>query len=148
MSSQMLHGAKHCNVQQVIPIDNFGQLNVLHLPNKNYRRVGKKGRIGGHKEDAKENEFSDGTEVFEGPHPSLLQALYLHLEIRRRLPGVVEDPPKKYTGIQMVDNIERDGGFHRQSGKYKVLLENRLKAFEAYVARGGVMLESDMVDER
>ena len=148
MSSQMLHGSKHCNVQQLIPIDNFGQLNVLHLPNKNYRRVGKKGRLGGNKEGAKENVFGDGTEVFEGPDPSLLQALFLHLEIRRRLPIVVEDPPKQYTGIQMVDDIERDGGFHHQSADYKQRVEKRLKAFQAYAARGGVMLESDMVDER
>ena len=144
----MLHGSKHCNVQQLIPIDNFGQLNVLHLPNKNYRRVGKKGRLGGNKEGAKENVFGDGTEVFEGPDPSLLQALFLHLEIRRRLPVVVEDPPKQYTGIQMVDDIERDGGFHHQSADYKQRVEKRLKAFQAYAARGGVMLESDMVDER
>ena len=148
MSSQMLHGSKHCNVQQVIPIDNFGQLNVLHLPNKNYRRVGKKGRLGGNKEGAKENEFSDGTEVFEGPDPSLLQALQLHLEIRRQRPTVVTDPPKKYEGIQLVDDIERDGGFNRQSREYKIRLEKRLKAFEDYAARGGVMLESDMVNER
>ena len=148
MSSQMLHGSKHCNVQQVIPIDNFGQLNVLHLPNKNYRRVGKKGRLGGYKEGSKENVFGDGHEVFEGPDPSLLQALFLHLEIRRRLPVVVEDPPKEYTGIKMVDDIERDGGFHHQSADYKQRVEKRLKAFQAYAARGGVMLESDMVDER
>jgi len=148
MSSQMLHGGRHCNVQQVIPVDNFGQLNVLHLPNKNYRRVGKKGRLGGNKEGAKENEFSDGSEEFVGADPSLLSALYLHLEIKRALPIVVDDPPREYEGIHMVDDIERDGGFNRQSREYKRELEVRLKAFQDYVARGGVMLETDMIDER
>ncbi|KAL3927187.1 MAG: hypothetical protein SGARI_005391, partial [Bacillariaceae sp.] len=38
MSSQMLYGGRHCNVQQVLPADSFGTLTVLHLPNKNYRR--------------------------------------------------------------------------------------------------------------
>ena len=41
MSSRMLYGRKHCNVQQLLPIETFGVMNVLHLPNKNYRRVGK-----------------------------------------------------------------------------------------------------------
>jgi hypothetical protein len=41
MSSRMLHGSKHCNVQQVLPLESFGTLTVLHLPNKNYRRVGR-----------------------------------------------------------------------------------------------------------
>jgi hypothetical protein len=39
MSSQMLYGGRHCGVQQVIPVNSFGTLTVLHLPNKNYRRV-------------------------------------------------------------------------------------------------------------
>jgi len=40
MSSQMLYHKKYCNVQQVLPVRSFGSLTVLHLPNKNYRRVG------------------------------------------------------------------------------------------------------------
>lgn len=148
MSSQMLHGKRHCNVQQVIPIDHLGQLSVLHIPNKNYRRVGKKGRIGGNKDGAEENEFGDGKEQFAAADSSLLSAMNLHLDMRRLRPVAVEMPPEKYTGIDMVDDIKRDRGFMRQGADYRDLVDRRLEAFQSYVARGGVMVESDMIDER
>lgn len=131
MSSQMLYGSQHCGVQQVIPIDKFGALTVLHLPNKNYRRVGKKGRLGGHgsKEDV---QFSDGTEVIEGPSKQLLTAMELHIEMRRRWRA---QPQLPYKGIQMVDDV-RGGRFP--------LIDKRMLEFRAYESRGGVMSEEDM----
>lgn len=74
MSSQQLFGSRHCNVQQVLPMDKFGALTVLHVPNKNYRRVGK----------YRKRKFSDGTEEFD-INPDLLTALQLHLEVRKQL---------------------------------------------------------------
>lgn len=121
---------------------------MLHIPNKNYRRVGKKGRIGGNKDGAEENEFGDGKEQFAAADSSLLSAMNLHLDMRRLRPVAVEMPPEKYTGIYMVDDIKRDRGFMRQGADYRDLVDRRLEAFQSYVARGGVMVESDMIDER
>lgn len=123
MSSQMLYGGRHCNVQQVLPKDKFGTLTVLHLPNKNYRRVGK----------YRKREFSDGTEVFEQPHSSLLTAMELHLATRRAWPL---EPQIPYRGIRMVDEVNRERS---------PLLERRMQEYEAYVKRGGVLSEDDMI---
>lgn len=122
MSSQMLYGGRHCNVQQLLPKEKFGTLTVLHLPNKNYRRVGK----------YRNREFSDGTEVFEQPHSSLLTAMELHLSTRQAWPP---EPQIPYRGIRMVDEVFRE----RSS-----LLERRMREYEAYVKRGGVLSEEDM----
>lgn len=129
MSSHMLHGSKHCNVQLVIPIDQFGQLNVLHLPNKNYRRVGKQGRIGGSASNV-ENQFATGKEKFDAPSSTLLTAMKVHLALREAYP--VKEK-QVYTGIKMIDEWGSHGG----------LLTERMKAYEGYVARGGVMLSTD-----
>jgi hypothetical protein len=131
MSSQMLYGSRHCGVQQVIPVDKFGALTVLHLPNKNYRRVGKKGRLGGHllKEDVK---FNGDAEVIHGPSTQLLTAMELHIEMRKRWPA---QPQLPYKGIQMVDDV-RGGRFP--------LIDERMHEFREYEARGGVMSQEDM----
>jgi len=124
MSSQMLYGGRHCHVQQVIPKDKFGTLTVLHLPNKNYRRVGK----------YRNRQFSDGTEVFEQPHASLLTAMELHLGVRQAWPAA---PQKPYQGIRMIDQV--DNPPDRTD-----LLGRRMKEYEEYVERGGVLSEDDM----
>ena len=51
MSSQMLYGTSHCGVRQLLPVEGFESLTVLHLPNKNYRRFGTQNRIGGRDKD-------------------------------------------------------------------------------------------------
>ena len=133
MSSQQLYGNKHCNVQQVIPMDKFGILTVLHLPNKNYRRVGKKGRLGGNNAKDDDNEAPEGEEeVIEGPSKQLLTAMELHIEMRRRWPARPQFP---YKGIQMVDEVR---------GGRNSMLDRRMREFRAYEARGGVMSEEDM----
>jgi hypothetical protein len=111
-------------VQQVLPKDKFGALTVLHLPNKNYRRVGK----------YRQRVFSDGTEVFEQPHESLLTAMELHLGVMQAMPGKPQFP---YRGIQMVDevDVQRDR---------TPLLERRMQEYNDYVKRGGVLNEDDM----
>lgn len=124
MSSQMLYGGHHCGVQQVIPVDSFGTLTVLHLPNKNYRHVGHF-RIG---------IFSDGTETFDHALSSgLLTAMMLHLEIRRNMKKI---PRMPYNGIRMVDEVGRDGR--------TPLLERRMSEYQAYVDRGGILSDDDM----
>ena len=139
MSSHMLYGSRHCNVNQVLPMNHFGAFNVLHLPNKNYRRVGKKGRIGA-QEGAPENKFSDGTETFVGPDPSLLSAMQLHKAIiqnlRPQYKGNID-----YNGIVMIDEIE-DGTF-RNYVEHMDNVRNVMKRYQDYVDRGGVLLESD-----
>ena len=131
MSSQQLYGTKHCHVQQLIPMEQFGALSVLHLPNKNYRRVGKKGRIGGH-DSLVDNKFPDGTESYENISPLLLTAMRLHIDMRRLWPV---SPQVPYWGIQMKDQVE--------NGRTP-LLERRMAEYKAYVARGGVMTIDDM----
>lgn len=146
MSSQMMYGGRHCAVKQLIPVENFGQLTVLHLPNKNYRRVGKQGRLGG-SDNAPKNEFSDGTEVFQRASSELLKGLELHIEIKRQFPNlqttnVGEDGGRKrYTGIRMVDT---DINFRNMHKNHRAAAETRLEAYKAYVERGGYMVASDM----
>lgn len=123
MSSQMLYGGRHCGVQQVIPAKSFGSLTVLHLPNKNYRRVG----------HFRNRTFSDGTEQFNfGPTGHLLTAMALHIDLRKSLPIAPQHP---YKGITMVDKVHR--------GRTP-LLERRMEEYRAYVDRGGVLSEKDM----
>ena len=123
MSSQMLYGGRHCGIQQVLPISRFGTLTVLHLPNKNYRRVG----------HFRNREFSDGTEKFE-ISTSLLTALRLHLELIQHSP---RPPRTPYWGVTMVDKVDnpRDRS---------LLLERRMAEYQAYIDRGGVLSQDDM----
>jgi hypothetical protein len=114
-------------------MDKFGALTVLHLPNKNYRRVGKKGRLGGN--EAKEEnkvQFADGTEIIEGPSKQLLTAMELHVEMRRKWPTTPQLP---YRGIQMIDEVQ---------GGRSAMIDRRMREFRAYAARGGIMSEDDM----
>jgi hypothetical protein len=124
MSSQMLYGGRHCHVQQVIPMDQFGALTVLHLPNKNYRRVGR----------YRNRTFADGTEVFDQPRATLLTAMQLHLSMRQHWPAQPQIP---YQGIRMVDEVD-------DKRARTPLLERRMAEYQAYVERGGVMSLDDM----
>merc|ERR1712176_1414848 len=143
MSSQMLYGNRHCAVTQLLPVENFGQLTVLHLPNKNYRRVGKQGRLGGN-DNSPKNEFSDGTEKFDKTNPDLLKGLELHIAIKRQFPDLKRTnvgEGNRYKGIRMVDtdvNLGRVGKNHKKNA------ERRLEEYRAYVARGGYLIDSDM----
>jgi hypothetical protein len=113
---------KNIGVQQVIPKESFGALTVLHLPNKNYRRVGK----------YRNRQFADGSEVFELPHESLLTAMELHLSVRKEIPS---EPQFPYRGIRMVDEVIKDR---------MPLLERRMREYEDYVKRGGILSADDM----
>jgi hypothetical protein len=146
MSSQMLHGKRHCNVQQLIPIKNFGQLTVWHMPNKNYRRVGKKGRIGGGTVD---NEFGTGKENFSGPDASLPTEMELHLQMRKLYPMTAS---AKYNGILMIDEVDRSRRLGRTFGTkdndYFQLLDERMNAYNAYVDRSGILGQTDFLNWR
>jgi hypothetical protein len=122
----MLYGGRHCHVQQVLPVASFGTLTVWHLPNKNYRRVG----------HFHNRTFSDGTEQFDhGLSSGLLTAMTLHLEMVQNFPP--PQPRKPYHGITMVDQI-----FDRE--ERTPLLERRMREYQAYVDRGGVLSIDDM----
>eukprot|EP01082_Thalassiosira_pseudonana_P012783 g11486.t1 g11486 contig5:978954-980618(-) len=142
MSSQMLYGGRHCGVKQLLPVENFGQLTVLHLPNKNYRRVGKQGRLGG-SDNAPKNEFSDGTEVFQQSSPDLLRALELHVEMKRQFPDLKTSNVggERYVGVRMVDT---DIDLRGYAKNHREAAERRLEAYREYVARGGYMVEEDL----
>jgi hypothetical protein len=130
MSSQMLYGSSHCNVQQVLPVDSFGTLTLLHLPNKNYRRVG----------HFRNRTFSDGTESFDHGVPgSLLTSMRLHLEIQIFFDKL---PSYPYTGIQMVDECSCKSCENRND--CSPLLGRRMEEFRAYIERGGVLSKDDM----
>ena len=124
MSSRMLYGKSHCGVKQLLPMDSFGTMNVQHLPNKNYRRVGR----------FRNRTFSDGTEVFE-VSSSLLTEMKLHVELRN---ATNQKPTIPYNGIMMVDEV----GDRRRDRSAS--LERRLGEFQAYVDRGGILSKDDM----
>lgn len=148
-SSQMLYGSSHCNVQQVIPMDRFGSFNVFHLPNKNYRRVGKKGRLGG-TEDSPLNEFGDGKTKFVGPSHILLTAMELHVEIEKNFPSEKRSYRKKnysnnYQGvIRMVDDEFDPIPYFKGKEHHMEIIKKRMKAYNDYVLRGGIMSKEDM----
>mmetsp|Transcript_30964 Transcript_30964/g.36130 ORF Transcript_30964/g.36130 Transcript_30964/m.36130 type:complete len:492 (+) Transcript_30964:202-1677(+) len=140
MSSRMLHGGKHCNVQQLIPMKNFGQMTVWHLPNKNYRRVGKKGRLGG---GGVENEFATGDEKFDLPDASLPTAMQMHLELRKAFPKVKSvSEGKEYNGIVMINDIDTQRIFKRFK-QHMEMVDGRMKSYEDYVSRGGQLSDVD-----
>mmetsp|Transcript_30055 Transcript_30055/g.72144 ORF Transcript_30055/g.72144 Transcript_30055/m.72144 type:complete len:327 (-) Transcript_30055:18-998(-) len=104
MSSQQLYGSHHCNVQQLLPMESFGALTVLHLPNKNYRRVGRKGRLGGSKDKQKEMEdISAMQAALPVVSSQLLTAMQLHTALRAKWPPKPQIP---YKGIVMLDQVE------------------------------------------
>jgi hypothetical protein len=132
MSSQMLHGSRHCNVQQVIPIDKFGELTVLHLPNKNYRRVGRHGRLGGGKGGTPAHQVY-GNETFTPTSSLLVSAMQLHIEFAKRWPKTPNIP---YNGPVFMENRGCDQPFRK--------VKEMMNAYKAYVDRGGVMSDEDM----
>eukprot|EP00531_Pseudo-nitzschia_arenysensis_P007505 CAMPEP_0116137848 /NCGR_PEP_ID=MMETSP0329-20121206/12460_1 /TAXON_ID=697910 /ORGANISM="Pseudo-nitzschia arenysensis, Strain B593" /LENGTH=444 /DNA_ID=CAMNT_0003632777 /DNA_START=167 /DNA_END=1501 /DNA_ORIENTATION=- len=123
MSSKMLYGRRHCGVEQVIPIDSFETLTVLHLPNKNYRRVGR----------FRNRTFSDGTEHFE-VSSSLLTEMKLHVELRN---ATKQRPTIPYNGVTMVDEVDK-------KRDRSAMLERRLSEYQAYVDRGGILSADDI----
>ena len=132
MSSQMLYGNRHCNVQQVIPIDKFGELTVHHLPNKNYRRVGRHGRLGGGKQGTAAHAVY-GNETFTPTSALLLSAMDLHIELTKRWPRASQQP---YTGPVYMVNQGCDSP--------AVKVRRMMHEYDAYVERGGVMSDDDM----
>jgi hypothetical protein len=106
-------------------MESFGLFNVLHLPNKNYRRVG----------HFRNRTFSDGSEKFDfGASGALLTAMHLHLEMRRHFPATPQHP---YRGTVMIDEV-------RKSMDRTPLLDRRMGEYQAYVDRGGILSEEDM----
>lgn len=78
--------------------------------------------------------FSDGTETFEQPSDRLLTAMEFHLGFRSVYGGAPQNP---YRGIRMVDEVNH-------AADRNALLERRMKEYEAYVKRGGVLSDDDM----
>jgi len=125
MSSKHLYDRTHgCNVVQVLPVNSFGTLTVLHVPNKNYRRVG----------HFRNRTFSDGTETFDFGSASLLSEMRLHIELRK---ATMQVPTVPYAGIRMVDEVSK-------RKDRTPLLERRMGEYQAYVDRGGILSEEDM----
>jgi len=138
MNSAMLYSKTYCAVQQVLPFQRFGALTVHHLPNKNYRRVGKKGRIGGTDKGA-EVQFADGSEQFQGPSDLLLTEMQLHMAMAKKFGG---HSGGEYSGIEMVNDMTEDKTMPDK--RHRKLVDIRMAAFEEYKKRGGIMAEEDM----
>ena len=68
ISIQMLYGQQHRNVIQLLPIQTFGTLTVLHVPN-NYRRAGKHNN----------RTVSNGSEVFHAAHETILTDIWNYI---------------------------------------------------------------------
>lgn len=129
MSSQMLYGKMHCNVQQLLPVDTFSSLTVLHIPNKNYRRVGK----------YQNRTFSDGTEVFTKPHDTLLTEMQLHIALKKYKQSWTKSSSNIYTGsVTMIDEVDTEED--RTS-----MLDLRMEDYRQYIGRGGLLTEDDMM---
>merc|ERR1711862_162732 len=145
MSSVMLLGKSHCGVQQLLPIDSFESLTVLHLPNKNYRRVGKQGRLGGaQNKDAPPNEFRDGTEKFAALDPNLITELEFHIALRKKYP-MEESKGNEYNGIIMIDEVNKGVRNHlKPDPDFLEKLEENMDQYDEYVSRGGVLINKDM----
>jgi len=114
-------------------------LTVLHLPNKNYRRIGKKGRLGGGTGDI---EFATGKETFDTPHESLPTEMQVHLSIRKAFPVKAKND-KNYKGIVMVDEIGEEP--HPQPHHPQRVLD-KMAAYNEYVSRGGILSSKDIED--
>jgi len=136
MSSQQLYAPKHCGVQQVIPFDHFGALTCLHLPNKNYRRVG----------HFRNRTFASGKEEFD-MGAQLLSAMGLHMEMRAINLGKPQHP---YRGIVMEDKVDRSGKWSYDQKKkfskedYLDMVDRRMRDFEQYSSRGGLLSMDDL----
>ena len=153
MSSQMLYGQQHCNVIQLLPIQTFGTLTVLHVPNKNYRRVGKYNN----------RTFSDGSEVFHAPHETILTDMELHIALRKfsydtatmqqqqqqqqqqhNEPKAIK---KQYHGkITMMDDRHRyEISFKDEKDiEYIEMIHRRMKEYENYVDRRGILSHEEL----
>eukprot|EP00559_Dactyliosolen_fragilissimus_P001853 CAMPEP_0184865606 /NCGR_PEP_ID=MMETSP0580-20130426/18614_1 /TAXON_ID=1118495 /ORGANISM="Dactyliosolen fragilissimus" /LENGTH=323 /DNA_ID=CAMNT_0027364881 /DNA_START=486 /DNA_END=1454 /DNA_ORIENTATION=+ len=140
ISSFMLYHERYCNVQQIIPINRFGQLTVHHLPNKNYKRVGLRGRIGAVK-GAPGVQFGFGNESYV-PDVDLPTAIKSHLDIRVSYP-VVRKNGYVYNGLMMVNEVDYSESF-RNRNEHQRRVDQAMNDFEAYVQNGGVMSASDI----
>ena len=141
MSSVMLYGKKHCDVKLLMPLKSFGKMNVHHLPNKNYRRVGRKGRLGGFAENARvELNFGNITSI--GPHPSLMKQYEIHYGMRQHFPFQFVDKNGVYNGIEMIDKVVP--GYLNYKKDYGALLQRRMQAYQRYVESGGILTAVDM----
>ena len=72
----------------------------------------------------------------------------LHMEMRQKLPMKAENP---YQGITMIDHIDRSLAWTQElknkfsKEDYLSMVDRKMKEFDDYIARGGVMSPEDMV---
>ena len=127
MSSMHLYGNKRgCRVQQVLPMAAFGALTVHHIPNKNYRRVGQYRT----RDMVKDETVEVSTE-------ELLGALQLHLALTDAYPlsptsNTADIRVSMYISPEIVEKKKQDPSW-----------KANLDAFDAYLARGGVLSAAD-----
>lgn len=140
MSSQQLYGSRHCGIQQVLPISKFGSLTVLHLPNKNYRRVG----------HFRNRTFSNGQEAFDMGSKQLLTAMGLHIEMQQAAGGAVKSAGPYAGTVAMEDKVDRSARWNHELKRkfsredYLDLVDRRMRDFQQYASRGGVLSKEDL----
>ncbi len=108
--------------------------------------LGQDRRIGGKKKKAKK---IDKVESFEETDPRLPVEMELHLGMRKLYPLV----PAQYSGVKMIDEVDRELSFCQRPVFYSLpigdkelyleVLDDRLRAYEACVNRGGTMVDKD-----
>lgn len=145
MSSNMLYGRKHCDVKQLLPAKSFGKMNVHHIPNKNYRRVGRKGRMGGYSDNASDALDLENAPVSRaGPSSALVRAIEFHYDMRKKFPFDFKKDGR-YVGVEMINEIDPN---RRCRGKdnFGARLLQHMTAYRRYVTSGGILTAADMTD--
>ncbi len=141
------------SISTVIPMDRFGSFNILHLPNKNYHRIGKKGRLSG-TNSSPTNEFCDSKSKFDNPSSHmLLTAMELHIELEKHFPSTHRrkqqqqqkyGEERRYQGVITMKNELDPKPYFSSKEKHLKRVEKRMKAYEAYIQCGGIMSKEDM----
>jgi len=128
MSSLHLYGKKHgCNVQQVLPLEDFGALTVHHIPNKNYRRVGNY--------RTRDVVKDDDVQVVQ---ENLLSALQLHLvlvQTFRPVPHHKQQQQQQQQQSPLCITMKVSPEIKQWDPTWR----KHMDAYEAWVERGGIL---------
>ena len=68
--------------------------------------------------------------------------MQLHLQMRKTYGYPDEDSSSTYNGIIMVNEVDLNRRF-KAFAKYRVMLDDRMQAYEDFVARGGKLADKD-----
>merc|ERR1712183_236944 len=93
------------------------------------------------------NEFVQGENIITN-FPNLLTSIQLHLVLYTHYfmnKTSANKKVKAYNGIIMVDDIDYEIKFKGRD-EYRLMVRERMKAYEEYIKRGGIMIEDNVRD--